>query len=99
MGFLNRLVVALNVLAVAAGPALADCVPMREARALIQSGDIIPLAAALRAARAAASGEMIDGRLCRGGGGLQYVVTFLGAEGRVKRVTVDAQSGTVAGVR
>ena len=42
---------------------------------------------------------MIDSRLCRGGSGYQYVVTFLGSDGRVKRVTVDARTGKVAGVR
>jgi uncharacterized membrane protein YkoI len=42
---------------------------------------------------------MIDSRLCRGNGGYQYVVTFLGSDGRVKRVTVDGRSGRVAGVR
>jgi uncharacterized membrane protein YkoI len=86
-------------LAATAGPALADCVPMRDARAMVKSGKIVPMGEALRAARGAARGDMIDGRLCHGGGGLQYVVTFLGPEGRVRRVTIDARSGAVTGVR
>jgi uncharacterized membrane protein YkoI len=82
-----------------ADPARADCLPMRQARDLVRSGDAIPLAAAMRAARDAAPGEMIDGKLCRGGSGLQYIVTILGPEGRVVRVTVDAKSGSVLGAR
>jgi len=72
---------------------------MAQARSVIQSGEVIPFAQAIRAARGSAEGEMIDSRLCRGGGGYQYVVTFLGSDGRVKRVTVDGRSGRVAGVR
>jgi uncharacterized membrane protein YkoI len=82
-----------------AGPARADCLPMRQARDLVRSGEAIPLAAAMRAARGAAPGEMIDGKLCRGGSGLQYVVTILGPEGRVVRVTLDAKSGSILEVR
>jgi uncharacterized membrane protein YkoI len=82
-----------------ASPARADCLPMRQARDLVRSGDAIPLAAAMRAARGAAPGEMIDGKLCRNGPSLQYIVTILGPEGRVVRVTLDAKSGGVLGVR
>jgi uncharacterized membrane protein YkoI len=89
----------IAVLWAGAGPARADCLPTRQARDLIRSGDAIPLAAAMRAARGAAPGEMIDGKLCRGGQGLQYVVTILGPEGRVVRVTVDAKTGSVLGAR
>jgi uncharacterized membrane protein YkoI len=85
--------------AVASPAAAADCVPLREARDLIQSGAVIPLRAALGAARASVNGDMIDGKLCRGGKGYQYVVTLLGLDGRVLRVTVDARSGDVVGVR
>jgi uncharacterized membrane protein YkoI len=80
-------------------PARADCLQMQETRDLIQAGAVIPLRAALKAARASATGDMIDGRLCHGGRGYQYIVTFLEPEGRVVRVTVDAKSGDVAGVR
>jgi uncharacterized membrane protein YkoI len=90
---------AAGLFAAAAGAASAECVAMAQARSLIQSGEVIPLARAIGAARGSAEGEMIDSRLCRGGGGYQYVVTFLGSDGRVKRVTVDGRSGKVAGVR
>jgi uncharacterized membrane protein YkoI len=87
------------LLAVRPDVALAECIATAQARSVIQSGQAIPLAAAIRAARGSAEGEMIDSRLCRGGSGYQYVVTFLGSDGRVKRVTLDARTGKVAGVR
>src|ERR1044072_5405690 len=87
------------LLAVSPDAALADCVETAQARSVIQAGQAIPLAAALRAARGSPEGGMIDSRLCHGGSGYQYVVTFLGSDGRVTRVTVDARTGKVAGVR
>jgi uncharacterized membrane protein YkoI len=96
---LRAAILAAGLLAATAGAASAECVPMAQARSVIQSGEVIPFAQAIRAARGSAEGEMIDSRLCRGGGGYQYVVTFLGSDGRVKRVTVDGRSGRVAGVR
>jgi uncharacterized membrane protein YkoI len=94
-----RPLAAAALVAALTGPVAADCLAMREARALIEAGEVIPLAAALRSARGAVAGEMIDGRLCRNAGGYQYLVTFLGPEGRVVRVSVDARSGTVQGIR
>jgi uncharacterized membrane protein YkoI len=82
-----------------ATPALAECLPMRQARDLIRSGEAIPLVAAMRAARGSIPGEMIDGKLCRGGRGLHYLITILGPDGRVVRVTVDAKTSEVVGVR
>ena len=72
---------------------------MREARNLIQSGAVIPLGSALAAARGSVPGEVIDGKLCRGGRGWQYRATFLGPDGRVSRVTIDAKTGEVVGVK
>jgi uncharacterized membrane protein YkoI len=95
----STLTAAWALLAAATAPAPADCLPMASARPLIRGGEIVPIMAAVRAAREAASGEMIDGRLCEVSGGYQYVVTFLGSDGRVVRVSVDARTGRVAGVR
>jgi uncharacterized membrane protein YkoI len=93
------LVAAGIVLGAASASAKADCLPMASARPLVKAGQVIPIMAALRAARDAARGEVIDGRLCQSGSGYQYVVTFLASDGRVARVSVDAQTGRVAGVR
>lgn len=77
-----------------------DCVGAPQARTMTQAGKIVSVLAAMRVAKQATGGEMIDSRLCPGAGGrLEYVVTFLGMDGRVKRVAVDAQSGAVVRAR
>lgn len=96
---LHILVAAGILLGAASASALADCLPMASARPLVKAGQVIPIMGAIRAARDAARGEVIDGRFCESGGGYQYVVTFLASDGRVVRVSVDAQTGRVTGVR
>jgi uncharacterized membrane protein YkoI len=100
MGRFLRITACVFVLAAAAvSPALADCMPMRQARDLIRSTQVISLVEALRAAHGSIPGEMIDGKLCDDGRGLQYILTILDPNGRVIRVTVDARSGNIVGVR
>ena len=99
MDWVRRLASGAWLVLAMVGSAHADCVPMAQMRDLIGTGEVIPLLSAVRAARGATPGEMIDGRLCHAGHGYQYVVTFLAADGRVIRVLVDAQTGSVAGVR
>ena len=99
MPALRWMLAPLVLLALGADGAWADCLSTREARALVQSGKIVPMTTAVSEARGVGKGEMIDGRLCRAGDGLQYVVTFLGPEGRVRRVTLDAKTGDVVGVK
>jgi uncharacterized membrane protein YkoI len=57
------------------------------------------LVKAVNAARAAAAGEVIDSRLCGSPGNYRYVITLLGQDGKVMRVSVDAQSGAVLGMK
>jgi uncharacterized membrane protein YkoI len=83
----------------ALGAARAECLAPGEARRLVASGEVVPLVAAARAARASADGEMIGGRLCNDGLDYVYVVTFLGQDGRVSRVTINARNGDVLSVR
>ena len=79
--------------------AQAACVGLGQARPLVQAGIIVPLLSALGAARQAAGGEMIDGSLCGAAGNYRYVVTFLGPDGRVIKVTINAHTGEVVGVK
>jgi len=79
--------------------ALGECLPMDQVRIAVRTGQVIPRVQALRAARGAAAGEVIDSRLCGGPGSYRYVVTLLSQDGRVLRVTVDAQSGAVIVVK
>jgi hypothetical protein len=82
----------------AARTALA-CLDQKERRAANESGKIIPLAAAMRSAGKRIAGSVVRARLCRDADGLVYELTVLARDGRVARLTVDAQKGTVVGQR
>ena len=71
------------------------CLDQRERRA--EAGKLIPLAAAMRTARARMPGTVVRVRLCRGNDGLVYVLTVLARDGKVARLTVDAVKGTLIG--
>jgi hypothetical protein len=71
------------------------CLDQRERRA--EAGKLIPLAAAMRTARARMPGTVVRARLCRGNEGLVYVLTVLARDGKVARLTVDAVKGTLVG--
>ena len=71
------------------------CLDQRERHA--EAGKFIPLAAAMRAARARMPGTVVRARLCRGPEGLVYVLTVLARDGKVARLTVDALKGTLVG--
>ncbi len=75
------------------------CLDQKERRAEAESGTLIRLAAAMRAARSRMPGAVVRARLCRGTAGLVYVLTVLARDGKVARLTVDATSGTVVGGR
>jgi uncharacterized membrane protein YkoI len=75
------------------------CLDQKERKAVEESGKIIHLAAAVRAARKRAPGSLVQARLCHGKDGLVYVLTVLARDGRVARLTVDAVKGTLAGQR
>ena len=71
------------------------CLDQRERHA--EGGKLIPLAAAMRTARARMPGTVVRARLCRGSDGLVYVLTVLARDGKVARLTVDAVKGTLVG--
>ncbi len=71
------------------------CLDQRDRRA--EAGKYIPLAAAMRAARARMPGTVVRARLCHGPDGLVYVLTVLARDGKVARITVDAVKGTLVG--
>jgi uncharacterized membrane protein YkoI len=74
-----------------------DCLDQKERRAEIESGRVVRLATAARAARSKMSGTLVRARLCRGNDGLVYVLTVLARDGKVARLTVDAVKGTLVG--
>jgi uncharacterized membrane protein YkoI len=75
------------------------CLDQKERKAVEESGKVIHLAAAMRAARKRAAGTLIQARLCRDKDGLVYVLTLLARDGKVARLTVDAVKGTLVGQR
>ncbi|MBB3971950.1 PepSY domain-containing protein [Hansschlegelia beijingensis] len=76
-----------------------DCLSGRDARRAIIAKRAVPLSQAVRSAREAWSGEVIDYRLCTYAGSLAYELTLLNADGKVARVRVDAADGHLLGVR
>jgi uncharacterized membrane protein YkoI len=73
------------------------CLDQKQRRAEIESGRLIHLSAAMRAARARMPGTVIRARLCQGDDGLVYVLTVLARDGKVARIAVDAVKGTLVG--
>jgi uncharacterized membrane protein YkoI len=73
------------------------CLDQKERRAEIESGRVVRLDTALRAARSKMPGTLVRARLCRGNDGLVYVLTVLARDGKVARLTVDAVKGSLVG--
>lgn len=76
-----------------------DCMSSREARGAIVAKRVVTLSQALRTARDAWNGEVIDYKLCTFDGALAYDLVLLNREGRVARVRVGAADGKLVGVR
>jgi uncharacterized membrane protein YkoI len=111
MGPVERLsIVAVTVLALA--PARAEqaarppqvgaaaihaCLDQKERRAATETGKVVRLATAMRAAKKRMPGTVVRARLCHGRDGLVYVLTVLARNGKVARLTVDAVKGTLIG--
>jgi uncharacterized membrane protein YkoI len=71
------------------------CLNQKERHALVESGSVIRLSAAMRAARNVAPGTLVRARLCHSPGGLAYMLTVLAHDGKVTQVAVDAVKGTL----
>lgn len=73
----------------------AGCLSSSEARAAVQSGKALALSQLLGGIRSAAGGEIVPPpQLCDQGGRLVYIVNVLSG-GKVKKLTVDARSGSI----
>jgi hypothetical protein len=75
------------------------CLDQKERQAANESGQVVPLASAMRSAKKRMPGTVVRARLCRGKDGLVYVLTVLARDGKVARLTVDAVKGTLVGNR
>jgi uncharacterized membrane protein YkoI len=97
--------VTAQVTAQAAAPVVAPaqtetgdvCLDQKQRRAASESGGLIRLSAAMRAAKAQMPGTVVRARLCQGQDGLVYVLTVLARDGKVARIAVDAVKGTLVG--
>jgi uncharacterized membrane protein YkoI len=69
-----------------------QCLTPAQRRSVAASGKVVPLAKAIRAARARRV-DVVDAKLCKGPKGLVYLLTLLAQDGKVTRATVDAASG------
>lgn len=72
--------------------AATQCLTPAQRRTVAASGKVVPLAKAIRAARARKV-DVVDAKLCKGPKGLVYLLTLLAQDGKVTRATVDATSG------
>ena len=70
-----------------------------EARALLERGEILPLARILEIVRAQVPGDVIEVELDRDDGVWEYEVKVLTAAGIVRKVELDARDGTVLKVK
>jgi len=69
------------------------CLSRDKRRDIIAGGQVVSLAAAIRTSRSKVSGEVVKAQLCQSPKGLVYLLTVLARDGKVARLTVDAQSG------
>jgi hypothetical protein len=75
------------------------CLSPWERRALVESGTVLRLAAAIYNVRTKVPGILVRARLCRRPEGLVYVLIVLAHDGKVTHVVVDAVKGTLVGER
>ena len=94
----RNLAIAIVLLSLAASPlAAADqhvCLTRAEQQAAVSGGQAVPLAAAIKAARAhSRARQVVRAQLCRDAKGLVYVLTVLARDGRVTHARVEAANG------
>jgi hypothetical protein len=80
---------------VSQGSAAEQCLTREQRRLAITGGQVVSLAAAIRATHARRH-EVVKARLCRGPKGLVYRLTLLTRDGKVTHATVDAGTGKLA---
>jgi uncharacterized membrane protein YkoI len=87
-------VIVLGLLTPAAAEEHARCLTPEQQRTAIKDGQAVPLAHAIRALRRTPR-EVVRARLCEQSGKLVYLLTVLARDGKVRRASVDASSGSV----
>jgi hypothetical protein len=88
-------VLAVTVAQAADVAAATNCLSREQRRAALASGKVVPLSAAIRAAKVRRA-DVVRARLCESPKGLVYLLTLLARDGKVTLATVDAASGKPA---
>lgn len=83
------------IVALLAGPALADEDDQDRARRALEAGEILPLSEILAAAEAVRPGRVIEVELERDAGLWVYELELVTAEGRIYEIEIDAATATV----
>ncbi|MFM8702028.1 MAG: PepSY domain-containing protein [Hyphomicrobiales bacterium] len=78
---------------VVAGEEPKACFSEKELREAVAAKSVVPQIQAVRAAKSAASGDVVRARLCTFEAGAAYLITTLTRDGKVVQVRVDAVTG------
>jgi uncharacterized membrane protein YkoI len=92
------LAIGLSTAAAVVGPSPASaqtCYSAAETRAVVQSGQILPLSSLIGQIQAVAPGQIVSSQLCMVGGRYVYLVSVL-VGGQVHQLRVDAASGGIS---
>ena len=98
MILLRTMLMGMLLLAATVPARAADhCFSRNEQKAKAAAHAVVPLSRAMRQVKQ--HGEVIHARLCEHAGHLVYVLTVLGADGKVAQTSVDAANGAVVAPR
>jgi uncharacterized membrane protein YkoI len=75
------------------------CFSAEDTREHVVKHGLVPLHDVVRSARGAAQIDLIAARLCETNGNMVYMITMLGRDGKLLRLTVDARTGTLINSR
>lgn len=73
----------------------AQCLTPDQRRSVVAAGKVVPLSKAIRGAKARRN-EVVNAQLCEGSKGLVYLLTVVARDGKVTRMSIDAQTGKPA---
>jgi uncharacterized membrane protein YkoI len=96
---MRLLAVALLVLCLAAMPGPSSAAPFLENRVMAQAEGVQPLGSVLRQIEQRYPGHALDAELIEGAEPPVYRIKWLGEDGKVREVSVDARTGRILEVR
>ena len=91
----RALATGISLLCASVGAFAGTRLDQEQARHLVESGEILPLARILQLQRAHLQGRLLDLELEREHGRLVYELELLGSDGVVRELEIDASSGAL----